>query len=320
MNVTEEISKYKNILNETWEFGKGVYDKAPVKTVSSSSTNGPMKNIKPENKEPMSAKLAPVKKEEIAKPVEFKSPRDKKQVKKPGPFAKKTVKEEKEDHICCHGKCQDISPATKKDGKFICKKCGWKCSTEAGKEVNEAWDKEMKTPESKKGMFKGKTKAELRSELSAAKERSKKLHDADKPEPESLKTKIKELEFALRAKNKFGKVSESADLRKCKGCGEMCKSKYCSDKCKDEYLDRVEFEDMKDYQETHKKKKVSEGKELASTAQMYADIKSVGYNEGYNQALKQVWKEVKQLSSDEGTDLSLDAIHTLLKELIVQRK
>ena len=76
--------------------------------------------------------------------------------------------------------------------------------------VNESWDTKMKTPASKKGMFKGKTKAELRSELATLKARSKKLREDDKPEPQSLKTKIKEVEFALRAKNSFGKVSESA--------------------------------------------------------------------------------------------------------------
>jgi len=188
MNLTEEISKYKNIVKEEWDYGKGIYDKAPVKTVSS-STNGPLKNVKAEDKEPTPAKLTPVKKEEIVQPKEFRSARDK----KPGPFTKKA-------------------------------------------KVEEAWNKEMKTPESKKGMFKGKTKDELKSELSAAKERSKKLHDADKSEPESLKTKIKELEFALRAKNKFGKVSESVDMKRCKGCGKKTKSKYCSDDCRAEYL------------------------------------------------------------------------------------
>ena len=254
MNAIEEISKYKNLITESWEYGKGIYDKAPVKTVSS-STNGPLKNVKAEDKEPTPAKLAPVEKEEIVQPKKFVSSRDK----KPGPFAKK--------------------------------------------EVKEAWNKEMKTPESKKGMFKGKTKAELRAELNKAKDRSKTLHKADKPEPESLKTKIKELEFALRAKNKFGKVSESvkvchldigkhvkigvdkkdgvvisvdrandtaevklndgtikivsdspfkkhtdneskieesADLRKCKGCGEKCKSAFCTKACKDEYNERTD--------------------------------------------------------------------------------
>jgi len=88
------------------------------------------------------------------------------------------------------------------------------CPEEFGSsdEMFEAWDKKMKTPESKKGMFKGRTKESLKSELSKCKSRSKKLHDEDKKEPESLKTKIKELEFALRAKNKFGKVNESENL------------------------------------------------------------------------------------------------------------
>ena len=74
--------------------------------------------------------------------------------------------------------------------------------------LNESWNKEMKTPESKKGMFKGKTKAELRSQLADLKKRSERLHKNDEKEPASLKTKIKELEFALRAKNNFGKVNE----------------------------------------------------------------------------------------------------------------
>ena len=67
----------------------------------------------------------------------------------------------------------------------------------------------MKTHGSKKGMFKGVTKAELEKRLTTAKKQSKKLHDNDEKEPAALKTKIKELEFALRAKNKFGKVNET---------------------------------------------------------------------------------------------------------------
>ncbi len=94
--------------------------------------------------------------------------------------------------------------------------------------VSESWDKKMNTPASKKGMFKGKTKAELRSELSSKKAQSKKLHDAGKKEPESLKTKIKELEFALRAKNKFGKVNESED---CDCDCDNCTDKNCKCKC-----------------------------------------------------------------------------------------
>ncbi len=95
--------------------------------------------------------------------------------------------------------------------------------------LNEAWDKKMDTPDSKKGMFKGKSKEDLKSELSAAKKKSKKHHDDGTKEPESLKTKIKELEFALRAKNKFGKVNEDTDLDECDTCGK--KSCKCCKEC-----------------------------------------------------------------------------------------
>lgn len=77
--------------------------------------------------------------------------------------------------------------------------------------LSESWGTKMHTPASKKGMFKGKSKDELRKELTAAKARSKGHKDAGTKEPESLKTKIKELEFALRAKNSFGKVNEDDD-------------------------------------------------------------------------------------------------------------
>jgi hypothetical protein len=76
--------------------------------------------------------------------------------------------------------------------------------------LTESWDKEMHTPKSAKGMFKGDTKEELSSQLSSAKAESAKLHKSGKPESEALKKKIKRLEFALRSKNNFGKVSESS--------------------------------------------------------------------------------------------------------------
>jgi hypothetical protein len=75
--------------------------------------------------------------------------------------------------------------------------------------LNEKWDTKMNTPVSKKGMFKGKSQEELKSSLSAAKKRAASLRKQGEKEPASLKTKIKELEFALRAKHSFGKVSES---------------------------------------------------------------------------------------------------------------
>lgn len=88
----------------------------------------------------------------------------------------------------------------------------------AKKEVKEAWDKKMDTPNSKKGMFKGRTKASLKDEL----ERLKK----NKNKTEALKTKEHELEFALRAKNKFGKISESTVDQTGKKCRKCKKGTY----------------------------------------------------------------------------------------------
>jgi hypothetical protein len=87
----------------------------------------------------------------------------------------------------------------------------------------------MDTPASKKGMFNGKTKEELRSELATKKAQSKKLHASGKEEPESLKTKIKELEFALRAKNNFGKVSESVFMEGMRPTWEGILHKFADD-------------------------------------------------------------------------------------------
>jgi len=135
-----------------------------------------------------------------------------------GPFSKSgsTVLKETAER-----KCKNCNKDRIAGGKYCSKKCrdeyldrieaeDMKDYHETHK-VKESWDTKMDTPESKKGMFKGRTKASLRSQLSKAKARSKKLHDADKTEPESLKKEIKRLEFALRAKNKFGKVSESSE-------------------------------------------------------------------------------------------------------------
>ncbi len=79
--------------------------------------------------------------------------------------------------------------------------------------IDEAWDAEMHTAKKNKGMFAGKTKAEIRSSLNKNKKTAKNDRADDRKEPESLKKKIKQQEFALRAKNNFGKVSESIELR-----------------------------------------------------------------------------------------------------------
>lgn len=66
--------------------------------------------------------------------------------------------------------------------------------------VNEKWDTDSKTPKSKQGMFKGKSKADLTKEYNKLKKSG--------PHKKGSKqfTKMKELAFALRAKKKFGKV------------------------------------------------------------------------------------------------------------------
>ena len=74
--------------------------------------------------------------------------------------------------------------------------------------LNEKWEVEYKVPASKKGKFKGRTKASLKKELA----RLKKSGPHKKGSAEY--TKEKELMFALRAKNKkkkFGKVKEAWD-------------------------------------------------------------------------------------------------------------
>ena len=59
-----------------------------------------------------------------------------------------------------------------------------------------AWKTKMHTPESAKGMFDGRTKASLRAEQSRL--RAKKTRTAAESK------RLKRVNFALRAKNKFG--------------------------------------------------------------------------------------------------------------------
>jgi len=59
-----------------------------------------------------------------------------------------------------------------------------------------AWKTKMHTPESAKGMFDGRTKASLRSEQ--ARLRSKETRTA------AEQKRLRRVNFALRAKNKFG--------------------------------------------------------------------------------------------------------------------
>ena len=68
--------------------------------------------------------------------------------------------------------------------------------------IAEAWDTETKIAPSKQGMFKGKTVAALRKQLRAL----KKTGPHKKGSGEY--TKMRELQFAIRAKTDWGKVSE----------------------------------------------------------------------------------------------------------------
>ena len=61
-----------------------------------------------------------------------------------------------------------------------------------------AWGKKMHTPESAKGMFDGRTKAPLRAEQSRL--RAKETRTA------AEQKRLRRVNFALRAKNKFGKA------------------------------------------------------------------------------------------------------------------
>jgi hypothetical protein len=83
-------------------------------------------------------------------------------------------------------------------------------------ELTESWDTKMDTKEKDKGMFKGKTLAELKAELKKCKETPKKT--------EALKKKEHQLEFAIRAKqkNKWGKIKESIEKHKhtCPECDD----------------------------------------------------------------------------------------------------
>jgi len=61
-----------------------------------------------------------------------------------------------------------------------------------------AWKTKMHTPESAKGMFDGRTKASLRAEQSRLRSKDKRTAAESK--------RLKRVNFALRAKNSFGKA------------------------------------------------------------------------------------------------------------------
>lgn len=61
-----------------------------------------------------------------------------------------------------------------------------------------AWKTKMHTPESAKGMFDGRTKASLRAEQSRLRAKESRTAAEQK--------RLKRVNFALRAKNNFGKA------------------------------------------------------------------------------------------------------------------
>jgi len=61
-----------------------------------------------------------------------------------------------------------------------------------------AWKTKMHTPESAKGMFDGRTKASLRAEQSRLRSKDRRTAAESK--------RLKRVNFALRAKNSFGKA------------------------------------------------------------------------------------------------------------------
>ena len=69
--------------------------------------------------------------------------------------------------------------------------------------IAEAWDTETKVAPSKQGMFKGKTVAALRKQLRVLKK------TGPHKKGSSEYTKMRELQFAIRAKTGWGKVSEA---------------------------------------------------------------------------------------------------------------
>lgn len=83
--------------------------------------------------------------------------------------------------------------------------------------VAEKWDTDYETPESEKGKYKGKTKAELEKQLAALKKSGPHKKGSKEAETQS------ELNFALRAKSGWGKVKEDAMDE------DLVKSKYGDD-------------------------------------------------------------------------------------------
>jgi hypothetical protein len=99
------------------------------------------------------------------------------------------------------GKVHKMKEGIKHAKDCDCNECSGMWESKGG--IEEKWDGKMHTPASKKGMFKGKTKAELKSMLADL----KKSGPHERGSKEDIKQK--EINFALRAKSGWGSVTES---------------------------------------------------------------------------------------------------------------
>jgi hypothetical protein len=79
-------------------------------------------------------------------------------------------------------------------------------------QLDEKWNTEMHTKEKDKGMFKGKSQSKIKSALAKLKERQAAHKEKHGSADKDLSKKIKQHEFALRAKHSFGKVKECIEI------------------------------------------------------------------------------------------------------------
>lgn len=91
-------------------------------------------------------------------------------------------------------------------------------------QIGEAWGTKTK-PSKDDGKWEGKSVAELRSLKSKLMNKKSRSKEEQK--------KVKELNFAIRAKTGWGKVNESAESKKCKECGKTFESTKMLKKCAD---------------------------------------------------------------------------------------
>ena len=86
-------------------------------------------------------------------------------------------------------------------------------------EKEAKWDTDHEVPESEKGKWTNYTIAELKKKLNAAKDKNKKLQDAGKKADPKTTEKIRELQYAIRAKTQasFQRSGVMAVLKRASG-------------------------------------------------------------------------------------------------------